>query len=91
MMADDATPVELWRRHAEESLTHLMTRSKGSSSPPPRTTKTAFGESWNGVFDSKTISDAKMIVRHGLVTSDHCAAVRLMTVRGGVPSCCSRS
>jgi hypothetical protein len=32
-----------------------MTRSKGSSSRPPRTTKISFSKSWNGVFDSKTI------------------------------------
>src|SRR6516225_3560667 len=39
----------------KKALTHLMTRSKGSSSPPPRTTKISFSKLWNGVFDSKTI------------------------------------
>jgi hypothetical protein len=50
MMADDTTPRSCASR--KKALTHLMTRSKGSSSPLPRTTKTSFGKSRSGVFNN---------------------------------------
>ena len=83
MMADDAAPEELWQRCAEESPHTLMTRSKGSSSLLPRTTKTSFGKSWSGVFDSKSTELLALLQRRNFRRASNFAAPGMRPVYPG--------